>query len=37
MSKNLVIVLSDEEDKEIYALATEKGLSALKYAYDNAV
>ena len=35
MSKNLVSVLSDDEYKEIHALAAEKGLSASKYAYDK--
>ena len=35
MSKNLVIVLSDEEYKKIHSLAVEKGISASKYAYDR--
>lgn len=35
MSRNLVIVLSDEEYKQIHELADEKGISASKYAYDK--
>lgn len=35
MSRNLVIVLSDEEYNAIHALAAEKGISASKYAYDR--
>lgn len=35
MSKNLVIVLNDEEYKEIHKLAAEKGISASKFAYDK--
>lgn len=34
MSKNLVIVLSDDEYEEIHAKAAEKNISASKYAYD---
>lgn len=35
MSKNLVIVLNDEEYKKIHKLAAEKGISASKFAYDK--
>lgn len=35
MSKNLVIVLTDEEYDAIHAQAAEKGISASKYAYDK--
>lgn len=35
MSKNLVIVLSDDEYNEIHKLAAEKGISASKFAYDK--
>ncbi len=34
MSKNLIIVLSDEEYDAIHNKAKEKGISASKYAYD---
>ena len=35
MSRNLVIVLSDEEYNRIHELAAKKGISASKYAYDK--
>ena len=35
MSKNLVIVLSDQEYDEIHTIAAQKGISASKYAYDK--
>ena len=35
MSKNLVIVLSDDEYDEIHKMAARKGISASKYAYDK--
>jgi hypothetical protein len=35
VSKNLVIVLSDEEYAKIHNIAKEKGISASKYAYDR--
>ena len=35
MSKNLVIVLSDDEYDEIHKIAATKGISASKYAYDK--
>lgn len=35
LSKNLVIVLSDEDYDKVHALAAEKGISASKYAYDR--
>ncbi len=35
MSKNLVIVLSDEEYNENHKLAAEKGINASKFTYDK--
>ena len=35
LSKNLVIVLSDEEYDTVHTLAAKKGISASKYAYDK--
>lgn len=35
LSKNLVIVLSDEEYDMVHTLAEKKGISASKYAYDK--
>lgn len=35
LSKNLVIVLSDEDYDKVHALAAIKGISASKYAYDR--